>query len=130
MKETEVVLLVEDSEEDVFFFKRALRKSGVPAEMLLASDGKAAVSILSDPEKRAKISLIFLDLKLPFLNGFEVLNWIQSQNFDPALRVVVLSGSSYKTDTVLAEELGAMDYVVKPITAEAILEHHSMLYVK
>jgi DNA-binding response OmpR family regulator len=117
---TKAVLLVEDSEEDVFFFKRALAKSGVGVELLLAADGKTAVSLLSDREVRQRLGLVFLDLKLPLLNGFDVLRWIRSEHFDPPLRVVVLSGSAHKSDKALANELGAPDYLVKPITAESI----------
>lgn len=121
------VLLVEDSEEDVFFFKRALAKSGVSVELLWVTDGKAAVAMLSNEAVRSQLDLIFLDLKLPLLNGFDVLRWIRSENFDPPLRIAVLSGSAHKSDTALAEELGVPDYLVKPITADSIRERLSGL---
>jgi DNA-binding response OmpR family regulator len=116
------VLLVEDSEEDIFFFKRSLAKSGVTPELFLATDGKSAVSILSNEELRARICLVFLDLKLPLMNGFDVLRWIRSEQIDPLPRIVILSGSSHTSDRVLAAELGVSDYLVKPITPEAIRE--------
>ena len=71
------VLLVEDSDEDVFFFRRAMSKYGEPADVTLVGDGKAAVAFLADPEKRKTIDVVFLDLKLPLMNGFEVLKWIR-----------------------------------------------------
>jgi CheY-like chemotaxis protein len=102
------------------FRKAASRKSGIAAEMLLAKDGKGAVSLLSDPQTRSQVGLVFLDLKLPMLNGFDVLRWLRRENFLKLLRVVVLSGSAFPSDKQLAQELGASDYVVKPITPEAI----------
>lgn len=116
------ILLVEDSDEDVFFFKRALAKSGISVDLLLASDGKSAVSLLGDNSVRSRLKAIFLDLKLPLLNGFDVLRWIRAQNFYPALRVIVLSGSAHKSDKVLADELGAQDYLVKPVTPDLLRE--------
>lgn len=120
-------MLVEDSPEDVFFFERAFRKSGIAAEMLLATDGKGAVSLLSDPRTRSQVSLIFLDLKLPMMNGFDVLRWLQRENFLEPLRVVVLSGSAFPSDKQLAQELGASDYLVKPISPAAIQKSFGQL---
>src|SRR5687767_5742530 len=123
------ILLVEDSEEDVFFFNRAFAKSGVSAELLLATDGKAAISLLGDQDTRSKIALVFLDLKLPLLSGFDVLRWIRAQNFVPLLRTVILSGAAYETDKVLANQLGAEGYFVKPITPESIQKQFAALRV-
>jgi DNA-binding response OmpR family regulator len=124
------ILLVEDSEEDAFFFKRALAKSGVSAELLLASDGKAAISLLSDSAVRSRLDTVFLDLKLPYFSGFDILNWIRSQNFDPRLCVIVLSGSDQQSDKAHAYELGADDYVVKPISPTSLRELLSTLCEK
>jgi DNA-binding response OmpR family regulator len=119
------ILLVEDSVEDVFFFKRALAKSGVSGELLLASDGKEALTILADSAVRSRLGVIFLDLKLPFLNGFDVLRWIRAENFNPALPVIVLSGSAHESDKALANELGAQEYLVKPVTPDLLRERLS-----
>jgi CheY-like chemotaxis protein len=117
------VLLVEDSEEDIFFFKRAFAKSGIELGLALARDGNSAISLLSDDNFRARLCLVFLDLKLPLMNGFEVLRWMHAQNLNPSPPVIVLSGSSHKSDKARATELGAREYVVKPISAETIRQH-------
>ena len=96
------ILLVEDSEEDVFFFKRALEKSGFTSGLIMASDGKAAISILSDPVVVPTLHAVFLDLKLPMVSGFDVLRWAKDQNFDGSLRIFVLSGSSQANDRKMA----------------------------
>jgi len=121
------ILLVEDSDEDIFFFKRAFKKSGLEMELLVVQDGKSALSLLSDPTARMRLSLIFLDLKIPFFSGFDVLRWIRAEKFNPPLRVIILSGSSHTSDKALAQELGASEYLVKPITSEMLRERLSVL---
>lgn len=121
---TPMVLLVEDSEDDRFFFKRALSKAQCPHELVSVVDGHEALEYLgrsTRPEasdKSARPDLIFLDLKLPKFSGFEVLKWLKERDLLPRLRVVVLSGSDQEKDRQLARELGAADYVVKPVQPE------------
>ena len=117
------ILLVEDSEEDVFFFMRALEKSGVAIKTLVAVDGREAIKILENKETRSNLLMVFLDLKMPMLNGFEVLRWVQNQKLQPPLRIVVLTGSAQERDRTLAEELGALDYLVKPVSREMVEKH-------
>jgi CheY-like chemotaxis protein len=123
---TPLLLLVEDSEDDAFFFKRALKKSGSTCFIHHALDGGEAVEFLSRagragghqwPEK------IFLDLKMPLMNGFEVLQWIRTQTFPREPEVIVLSGSDQQADKERAEKLGATGYLVKPITAATLQRH-------
>jgi CheY-like chemotaxis protein len=61
---------------------------------------------------------IFLDLKMPVLNGFEVLEWMRTQTFSSSIHVIVLSGSDYPEDKERAARLGATDYLVKPVRVE------------
>jgi DNA-binding response OmpR family regulator len=114
------VLLVEDSQEDVFFFERALSKSGINARLRIASDGREAVRLLGSKETPLRPDLIFLDLKMPLLSGFDVLRWVREQHFSPPLRIIVLSGSPHEKDQRLSAELGAAEYLVKPITPEML----------
>src|SRR4051812_33113909 len=86
------LLLVEDSEDDLFFFQRTLRKSGIICHFQHAEDGGAAIELLKNsahnPDGGIPFpDLIFLDLKMPVQNGFEVLAWVQRQDFP--LRPVV-----------------------------------------
>src|SRR5439155_12163019 len=115
------ILLVEDSEDDAFFFDLALQKSAWPCDRFHVIDGGQAVDYLEASWKTAKApDMIFLDLKLPVLTGFEVLQWIVEQNFQPRLHVVILSGSDHQADIVRARELGATDYLVKPVSPEEL----------
>jgi CheY-like chemotaxis protein len=90
------ILLVEDNEDDVFVFHRALKDAKISNPVQLATHGKQAVEYLSGAGKYADRSLyplpflIFLDLKLPYLDGFEVLKWIRRQ---PALEQIVGRGA-------------------------------------
>jgi CheY-like chemotaxis protein len=112
------ILLVEDSEDDAFFFERAFQKLGTTCSLQRAVDGAEAVDFLrtalsGSQEKLPRV--IFLDLKMPLLNGFEVLEWIATQHFPREMRVIVLSGSSHPDDKSRAAQLGATDYLVKPV---------------
>jgi CheY-like chemotaxis protein len=88
------ILLVEDSPDDVFFFRRAVNKAGIVAETQVAVDGLEAINYLTnqgqylDAEKFGPPRVIFLDLKLPHVNGFELLNGCAttgSGGFHPSL---------------------------------------------
>jgi CheY-like chemotaxis protein len=115
-----LILLVEDDEHDVFFFRRALAKAGLQFPLRLVVDGEQAVQYLSgegqysDRAAHPLPDIIFLDLKLPYLGGLEVLEYIKNQ---PALRdidVIVLTSSPEERDRKRAIELGAKEYLVKP----------------
>lgn len=115
------ILLVEDSADDSFIFERTLKKSGINSRLFSVSHGTAAVDYLKrsiiekDPES-PRPDIIFLDLKLPQLSGFDVLNWIRGQNFFPPVHVIVLSGSDEVRDQKLSLELGAAEFFTKPIS--------------
>lgn len=121
-----VVLLVEDSEDDAFFFRRALKRCGIPCSFFEVNDGGAAIAYLKaaqgtpeDPKHRWP-DLIFLDLKLPTFSGFEVLSWIREQKFAVSPDITILSGSEHKSDMERALSLGASGYLVKPLLAERL----------
>ncbi len=123
-----MILLVEDNEDDVFLFQRALQKADLDARMQVVRDGEEAIAYLSGTGKfgnRTAYPLptcIFLDLKLPFVNGFEVLDWMRQQ---PALKnidVIILTSSGEERDQRRADALGARGYLVKPPTAEMLLQ--------
>jgi CheY-like chemotaxis protein len=121
---TPCVLLVEDSEHDVFFFEYALKKTALACRFFHVGDGGAAIEFLQSSRESGNMpNLIFLDLKMPRMSGFEVLDWLRQQDFGKWMRVIVLSGSNQAADRARAEELGASDYLVKPVTVEAIREH-------
>jgi DNA-binding response OmpR family regulator len=125
-----LVLLVEDSDDDAFFFHLALRKTGVNCRVIHLSDGKQAAEYLDALHSGSGVAhpdLVFLDLKLPLLNGFEILEWIRGRTYDPPLRISILSGSDHEADMERARKLGAGDYLVKPISSDQLIARMSPL---
>ena len=118
-----IVLLAEDSEDDAFFFRWSLQKAGLDCELIHVWNGEEAVRALArwreaPSGERPGPDLVFLDLKMPTLTGFEVLEWIRQHPFNPPLDVAVLSGSEHSSDIERAKALGASAYFTKPISAE------------
>jgi CheY-like chemotaxis protein len=121
------LLLVEDSSDDAFFFKRTLNKTGLECTFQHVADGELAIKALNvafngNGTGQKPPNLVFLDLKMPVMNGFEVLAWIKRQPFSQELSVIVLSGSDDSADRLRASELGARGYLVKPINPVSIAE--------
>lgn len=116
------ILIVEDSSDDLFFLQRALDKSGTRIPVDVVTDGNQAHAYLSHAVEQARPDaipcLIFLDLKLPRRNGFDILDWMrQHPVFNDTLKVI-LTGSQEERDVTRAFELGADAYVPKPIELE------------
>ncbi len=114
------ILLVEDSEDDAYFFSRSLKKTGIACDFVHVWDGGEATSYLQ--ENHDHPYLVFVDLKIPMLSGFEVLKWIQSQSFKGCLEIVVLSGSDDPRDIATAREFGVANYLVKPVSVEDLAQ--------
>jgi two-component system response regulator len=118
------ILLVEDNDDDVRLTQRALQKNNITNELVVVGDGLAALEWLqaaaddrNDPS-RGLPSVVLLDLKLPKLDGLEVLRQIRS---DPRLRrqpVVVLTTSKEDQDILRSYDLGANSYIRKPVDFE------------
>ena len=121
-------LLVEDNPDDVFLMQYALKKTQLGIPLQIVSDGQEALDYLggagkfSDRTQYPIPSLIFLDLKLPYFHGFEVLEWKRHQ---PALQdvpVIVLTSSPEPRDREKSLQLGAKAYLVKPPKSEELLK--------
>ena len=118
------ILLVEDNDDDVFFAMRAFNTAGTVAPILRAEDGRSAIEYLSGKgpySERAKFPLphvVLLDIKLPFLTGFEVLQWIREESSNPGVPVVMFTSSNQECDIEKAYALGANAYLVKPSQAD------------
>jgi CheY-like chemotaxis protein len=127
-KPASTILLVEDNEDDVYLMRHALKNSQSNVALHVAMDGQAAIDYLSGEGKycdRAAYpspALVFIDLKLPFLDGFEVLFWIRSQPALQDLPVVILTGFPEERDRKRAAELGVRAFLIKPPTPEMLSE--------
>jgi len=126
--ETTTILLAEDDENDVFFMRRAIQKADLNLSMQVALDGQSAIDYLngngdySDRRAYPIPQAVFLDLKLPYVHGFEVLAWIRQQPSLRDLPVMILTSSPEERDRREAEKLGAQAYCVKPPTREMVLD--------
>jgi len=124
----QTILLVEDNEDDVFLMKRALKEADILNPLQLAVHGQHAIDYLAGTGKYADRvqhplpSLIFLDLKLPFKHGLEVLRWVRAQRSLDTILVIVLTSSSEEFDIQQSYHLGARSFLVKPPTPEMLLE--------
>lgn len=122
------LLLVEDDPGDMFLLQRALKKADIALPQLTATNGEEAIKYLAGKGPSADRGAfpipqaVFLDLKMPFVNGFEVLEWLRSQPQLASVPVFVLTGSSIERDRQRAMELGAKDYLIKPPTPKRLLE--------
>ncbi|MDB6020109.1 MAG: response regulator with CheY-like receiver domain and winged-helix DNA-binding domain [Pedosphaera sp.] len=121
------ILIVDDSEEDSFFLERALRQSTRFQVVGAVRDGEEAISYLSGLDQYQDRQLwpipdvLLMDLKMPRLNGFEVLEWLQKQSF-PGLKVVILSGSSMAGDIQRVKALGADAFYTKSAPNSKLVE--------
>jgi len=116
------ILLVDDDPDDVTLIEEALRGAGVSLPLVHLENGQQALEYLSatppynDRNLFPLPRLVLLDLKMPKRNGFEVLAWIQAQPALADLAVIVLTGSVREEDRKRAEELGAWDFQIKPVS--------------
>ena len=119
-----VILLVEDRDDDVLLIRRAFERAKILNPLHVASNGEEAVAYLkgegkySNRDEYPLPDLVLLDLKMPGLNGFDVLQWIRRQPGFASLRVVVLTSSDQMRDVNEAYHLGANSYLVKPTEIE------------
>jgi CheY-like chemotaxis protein len=122
------ILLVENDEDHAFLFMRALRQSGLEVEVDHATDGKAAVDYLQSRRKKKgpggrMPDLVLLDIGLPVLNGFEVLQWLSSQpELGRKTRAIFLTNSEDPEDRKKALKLQAAGYWMKPSSLKGDLE--------
>lgn len=114
----QLVLLIEDNDDHAELVRRALLKSGLPHELMRLEDGEQALGFLLDSstnsQKRSDCALILLDLRLPRVDGLEVLQQLRQSKQDIRVPVVILTTSDADTDIAAAYERGAHAYVVKP----------------
>lgn len=109
------ILLVEDNPDDEALTIRALRKSNVANDIVVARDGAEALDLLHGPNFIGAPQLVLLDLKLPKVDGLEVLRQIRADDRTRLLAVVILTSSDEDQDMVQGYALGANSFVRKPV---------------
>jgi CheY-like chemotaxis protein len=127
------ILLVEDNEDDIFLMERVLKKAGIAWPLQIVTDGQQALDYLrgagsyTDRAKHPLPAVVFLDLKLPYVHGFDVLAWMRSEPAFKETAVFVLTSSPEERDRRKAEQLGARAYLVKPPTRQMVLSAMQLL---
>ena len=121
------ILAAEDEESDRMILELVYQKANLSHPLIIVHDGQEAVDYLSgkgrygDRAAHPLPGLIVLDLKMPRMNGFDVLAWLAGQPEFKNLPTVILSSSSYEADIQKARQLGARDYFVKPHSFEELI---------
>lgn len=120
--EPKTILLVEDNADDEQLTLRAMRQSDIPNIIRVARDGAEALDKLFGAAETRLPDLVLLDLKLPKVNGLEVLQKIRADERTKTLPVVVLTSSDEERDIVDSYELGANSYIRKPVDFDQFID--------
>jgi two-component system, response regulator len=122
------ILLVEDNPRDAELTIRALKKNNLAGQLFLTEDGAEALDFIycegkyKDRSYSRQPKIVLLDLKLPKVNGLEVLKTLKSKEETRRIPVVILTSSQEDPDVRSAYDLGANSYVVKPVLFEKFIE--------
>ena len=128
MKREYEIIIVEDNPEDSELMIRSLKKNNLSNNLILLEDGELALDFFfrrgKYKERKATKSnlMIFLDLKLPKVDGLEILRQLKSNKNTKKIPVIIVSSSKQDPDINTAYELGANSYVVKPVDYEKFTE--------
>lgn len=134
MNHSEHILLAKDNEDYAVLFRRALEAARINASLQIVRDGKEAVDYLTGAEpynnrqKHPFPKLLLLDLKMPRMDGFEVLSAVRQRLGFTQLPVIVLTHSDNPADVKRAYELGATSYFRKPDSLEGLDEMIHVLH--
>jgi CheY-like chemotaxis protein len=121
------ILVAEDDPTDAYFFERAFRRAGLPVALHFVGDGQEVLDYLQGAGQfadRARFPLphlVLLDLHMPRLDGFEVLEQVRRQPQFNELVIIIFSSSGERRDMKRAYSLGANDYLVKPHSMQELM---------
>jgi len=115
------ILLAEDNAEDAEMTLRALRRNNLANKVRWVKDGAEALEYLLGPAKRPP-KLVLLDIKMPKVDGIEVLRRLKANPATQKIPVVVMTSSNEERDVVDSYRLGVNSYIVKPVQFEAFME--------
>jgi len=124
----ETILLVEDNISDIELTKRAFAKACVPNQLIVAENGQEALDFLFQRAREDSINLsylpamVLLDLKLPGMDGLEVLKTIRNTSPIKQLPIIILSSSKEACDITNCYNYGANSYICKPIDFNQFIE--------
>jgi len=118
---TKLILLVEDDPDHELLTIRALKKSSIANDVRVARDGEEALDLLFGPNA-IQPQVILLDLKLPKVDGLEVLRRIRQDDSTRMLPVVILTSSDEERDVVSSYKLGVNSYIRKPVNFNEFAE--------
>ncbi|MBA4391542.1 MAG: two-component system response regulator [Syntrophus sp. (in: bacteria)] len=131
--EQKIILLVEDNPDDADLTIRAFKKNNISNTVIVAKDGVEALDYLhgtgmyAGRDAKNLPVVVLLDLKLPKINGLEVLRGIRQDEFTKLIPVVILTSSSEQKDVIEGYKLGANSYVRKPVDFEQFVEAVKLL---
>jgi CheY-like chemotaxis protein len=126
MNETQTILLVDDSEDDIFLVRSAFTKARLTNPIHEAHNGDEAIAYLlgeapfSTRQQFPLPAIMLLDLNMPMRNGFQVLEWVRAQPGLKRLTVIILTASLREQDVDRAFDLGANAFLVKPTSIEGL----------
>jgi CheY-like chemotaxis protein len=121
------ILVAEDDPGDQILLRRAFKKAEVKAEVRFVADGEETIAYLegrppyTNPVEYPLPNLLLLDLKMPGLDGFDVLKWLHGKPALSGVLAVVFSASCNQADQQRAQELGAKAYLIKPPESEELV---------
>jgi len=121
MADHAIILVAEDDEDYVLLIKQVFSKAHIPNPVHVVWNGEEAIAYLKGEGKYANRDeyplpdIFLLDLKMPRINGFEVLKWVRQQPGFASLRILVLTSSDAIRDVNEAYQLGANSFLVKPL---------------
>lgn len=128
MPHNHIILLVEDNPDDEALTLRAFRKNNISNEVVVARDGQEALDYVFGEGRHAVRDVsdlpqvVLLDLKLPKVDGLEVLRRIRADSRTELLPVVILTSSKEDQDVINGYRLGANSYVRKPVSFDEFLD--------
>lgn len=128
------ILLAEDSHDEVLLLKLALRRAEVFHPVQVAEDGQDVIDYLTAAGKYSNRvefpfpEIILLDIKMPRLNGLEVLRWIKANPAAAVIPTIIFSSSQAERDVSEAYRLGANAYLVKPSSMDELIRRLKLLF--
>jgi len=119
------ILLVEDNQDDIVITRRAMTKGRIRNKLYIVHDGEEAIEFFRKKGRHKDAptpALVLLDLKMPKLDGFEVLREIKRDDELKTIPVIVLTSSGSDADIERAYKLGCNNYIVKPVSFENFIK--------